>query len=101
MLDPRNWCQTSPSTAASYPQMVSPLTPQAETAPPAIPGGSSPQPYAPSPPFVLVFPDDGGPPVRIKSAGLEGMDFEELRDTVLGLLGTSVEVEPSAVHRPF
>ena len=29
------------------------------------------------------------------------MDFEELRDNVLGLLGSSVEVEPSAVHRPF
>ena len=29
------------------------------------------------------------------------MDFEELRDGVLGLLGKSVEVEPSAIHRPF
>ena len=29
------------------------------------------------------------------------MNFEELHDTVLGLLGNSVEVEPGAVHKPF
>ena len=76
------------------------MTPQAETPPPS-PRAIAPQPSVPAPPSIPVFPGDGRPPVPVKFAGVEAMDFEELRDTVLGLLGRSVEVEPSAVHRPF
>ena len=49
------------------------VTSQADTMPPPppSPGAKAPQPSI--------------PPVLIKFAGLEGMDFQDMRDTVLGL----------------